>query len=39
MKIMTINEIPADEEDCEKYDYEYEESEFVLVDEKGGWQQ
>ena len=26
--------IPADEEDCEKYGYDYEESEFVLVDEK-----
>lgn len=26
--------IPADEEDCEKYGCEYEESEFVLVDEK-----
>lgn len=25
--------IPANEEDCEKYGCEYEESEFVLVDE------
>lgn len=26
--------IPAEKEDCEKYGYEYEESEFVLVEEK-----
>lgn len=26
--------VPADEEDCKEYGYEYEESDFVLVDEK-----
>ena len=25
--------IPADQEDCEKYGYEYEENEFVLIEE------
>ncbi len=29
------NVIPADEEDCEKYGLDYEESEFVLVYQKG----
>ncbi len=26
--------IPADEEDCKKYGYEYEESEFVLIEDE-----
>lgn len=29
------NVIPADEEDCEKYGLDYEESEYVLVCQKG----
>ena len=29
------NVIPADEEDCKKYGLDYEESEFVLVYQKG----
>ena len=29
------NVVPADEEDCEKYGLDYEESEFVLVYQKG----